>query len=249
MEDESVWRTFHLWYLTPCWLPTQGAAKVGQFAFIGYRMHSVLELIQQFWTQLQLGQLPELGPWNYVLLAVLIVWQGPIATLLGGAAASAGFLRPGLVFLVGVLGNLTADIVWYSVGRKGNVERLFENGRFGGQRNRFARLKFGMRQNATKILLLAKLSAGFAVLALVTAGITRLRWRKWFPVVFIGETIWTGTLVLIGYYATEAMKQIQQGLHLVLAGTTFVAIIAIIWFIPRMLRQNEALNVTAPDDK
>lgn len=211
-------------------------------------MQTVLELIQQFWAQLQQGQLPELGPWNYLLLAVLIVWQGPIATLLGGAAASAGFLRPGIVFLVGVMANLTADVIWYSVGRKGNVERLFENGRFGGQRNHFTRLKFGMHRNATKILLLAKLSAGFAVLALLAAGITRLRWRKWFPVVFIGETIWTGTLVLIGYYATEAIKHVQQGLHLVLAGTTFVAIVAIIWFIPRMLRQNEALNVTAPDD-
>lgn len=211
-------------------------------------MQTVLELIQQFWTQLQQGQLPELGPWNYVLLALLIVWQGPVATLLGGAAASAGFLRPGLVFLVGILGNLTADVLWYSVGRKGNVERLFENGRFGGQRSHFTRLKFGMHQNATKILLLAKLSAGFAVLALVAAGITKLRWRKWFPIVFIGETIWTGTLVLIGFYATEVIKQVQQGLHLVLAGTTFVAIVAVIWFIPRMLRQNETLNVTTPDD-
>jgi membrane protein DedA with SNARE-associated domain len=181
-------------------------------------------------------------------LAVLIVWQGPIATLLGGAAASAGFLRPGMVFVVGVAGNLIADIVWYWVGRKGNVERLFENGRLGGQRTHFTRLKFGMHQNATKILLLAKLSAGFAVLALVTAGITRLNWRKWFPVVFIGETIWTGTLVLIGFYATEAIKQVQQGLSLLFAGTIFVGIALVIWFIPRMLRENEALNVTASDD-
>lgn len=212
-------------------------------------MQTVLELVQQFWIQLQQGQLPELGPWNYLLLAVLIVWQGPIATLLGGAAASAGFLKPGLVFLVGVFGNLTADIVWYSVGRKGNVERLFENGRLGGQRSHFLRLKGGMHQNATKILLVAKLSAGFAVLALVAAGITRLQWRKWFPVVFIGETIWTGTLVLIGFFATEAIKQVQHGLHLVLIGTTALVIVAIVWFIPRMLRQSEALNAAASDDK
>lgn len=218
-------------------------------AFIGFIMHPLLELIQQFWAQLQQGQLPQLGPWNYIILAILIVWQGPVATLLGGAAASAGFLRPSMVFLVGVIGNLTADVIWYSVGRKGNVERLFENGRFGSQRNHFAKLKFGMRQNATKILLLAKLSAGFAVLALVAAGITRLRWRQWFPIVFIGETIWTGTLVLIGYYATEAIKQIQHGLHLLLAGTTFVAIVAIIWFIPRMLRHSDALKVTAHDER
>ena len=90
-------------------------------------MRAVLELFQQFWIDLQQGQLPELGPWNYILLALLIIWQEPIAPLLGGAAAPAGFLRPGLVFLVGVTGNLTADVLWYSVGRRGNVDRVSES--------------------------------------------------------------------------------------------------------------------------
>ena len=36
------------------------------------------------------GQLPELGHWTYILLALLVMVEGPIATLLGAAAASAG---------------------------------------------------------------------------------------------------------------------------------------------------------------
>lgn len=213
-------------------------------------MQPLLELIQQFWTNLQQGQLPELGNWNYLLLSVLIVWQGPVATLLGGAAASAGLLRPGFVFLAGVAGNLTADILWYSVGRRGNVERLFEDGgRFGLHRNRYRRLKHVMHRHATKVLLLAKLSAGFAVPALLTAGVTRLRWRKWFPIVFIGESIWTGTLVLIGYYATEALKQVEQGVQLLFAGTTFLILVLLVWFVPRMLRQSSTLGVPPTEEK
>jgi membrane protein DedA with SNARE-associated domain len=89
-------------------------------------MESLLRIIQQFWIDLHQGRLPELGPWNYLLLALLFVWQGPLATLLGGAAAAAGSLKPGLVFLVGVLGNLSADMLWYTLGRSGNFEGIFE---------------------------------------------------------------------------------------------------------------------------
>lgn len=207
-------------------------------------MLSLLELLQQFWTNLQHGQLPQLGSWNYLLLAFLILWQGPVATLLGGAAASAGLLKPELVFLAGMTGNLTADILWYTIGRSGNVDRLFKpGGRLGKYSTRFNLLQDGMRRHSTKILLLAKLSAGFALPTLVAAGISRLRWRRWFPVVFVGETIWTGSLVLIGYFATEAIKKIEHGLQLAVAGFSFLFFVAAIWFIHRHLRNSEIFNV------
>lgn len=212
-------------------------------------MENILELLQEIWLDFQRGQLPELGAWNYLLLSLLMIWQGPIASLFGGAAASAGLLKPGLVFLVGVIGNLTADIVWYSLGRRGNVERFFEDdGRLGMHRGRFYKLRRGMQAHATKILLMAKLSFGLAVPTLVAAGLSRLSWKKWFPVVFIGETIFTGTLVIIGYYATEAIKKVEQGLHLFLLLMTGLFIVAAIWFIPRLLRKDDTVTVSGDDD-
>ena len=211
-------------------------------------METIIDLLQEIWSDFQRGQLPQLGPWNYLLLSVLMIWQGPIASVFGGAAASAGLLKPGLVFLVGVAGNLTADIVWYTLGRRGNVERLFERGILGGHRRHFLKLRRGMQLHGTKALLMAKLSFGLAVPTLVAAGLSRVSWRKWFPVVFIGETIFTGTLVLIGYYATEAIKQVEQGLHLFLAVMTLLFIVAIIWFVPRYLRKDDVLTITSNDD-
>lgn len=211
-------------------------------------MESIIDLLQEIWSDFQQGQLPELGPWNYLLLSILMIWQGPIASVFGGAAASAGLLKPGLVFIVGVAGNLTADIVWYSVGRKGNVERLFENGKLGAHRSRFQKVRAGMQLHATKILLMAKLSFGLAVPTLVAAGLSRLSWRRWFPVVFLGETIFTGTLVLVGYYATEALKQVEQGLQLFMIIMTLLFILAAIWFIPRFLRNNDTMTVSGNDD-
>jgi membrane protein DedA with SNARE-associated domain len=200
-------------------------------------MQAFINLVQQFWIDLQQGQLRELGPWNYLLLALLIVWQGPIATLLGGAV------------LAGVTGNLTADILWYSVGRRGNVDRLFDNRYLKIYRGKVDTLKAAMEHHAPKFLLMAKLSFGLAVPTLVAAGLTRLRWRKWFPIVFIGETMFTGTLVIIGYFATEAIKRVEHGIQFFFVTISFIFILMVAWFIPRALRQDTTLGMSHYKEK
>jgi len=208
-------------------------------------MESLLDLMRHFWLDLQHGQLPELGPWNYLLLGLLIVWQGPVATLLGGAAASAGLLRPGYVFLAGVFGNLTADILWYTLGRRGNLERVLEWQPLKKHAKYYLAIKSALTEHSAKILLMAKLSFGLVVPTLVAAGMTRLKWRTWFPVVFLGETIWTGTLVLLGYYAIEAIKQVEQELQVVLALVTLTLLGLLLWFLPRYLRAEDRNQLTS----
>ena len=194
----------------------------------------MMELLQQFWRDLQQGQLPELGYWNYVLLGFLIVLQGPAATLLGGAAAAAGLLRPFWVLVAGMGGNLTADAVWYSVGRAGKAAWLQRSGRrLRVNQTHLDRFVAGMQLHSTRILLLAKLSAGFAVPALIAAGLARIPWRRWFPVVFLGETLWTGSLLLLGYYATEAIKRVEQGIEYVALGVGLLLVCLLLWWLPR----------------
>lgn len=190
--------------------------------------------LHQFWLGLQQGQLRELGAWSYVLLGFLIVLQGPASTLLGGAAAAAGLLRPFWVLVAGMGGNLTADTVWYLVGKSGRLDGLQRAGRrFGIDQAHLDRFLRGMQQHSTKVLLLAKLSAGFAVPALLAAGLARVPWRRWFPVVFLGETVWTGSLLLLGYYATEAIKRVEEGIHYLGVGVGLLLVGLLLWWLPR----------------
>lgn len=210
-------------------------------------MESFIELIQHFWADLQNGQVLELGYWTYVVLAVLAMVQGPLATLLGAAAASAGLLRPSPVFLAAATGHLTADIVWYYVGHMGKIE-WFRRW-FPAYRKHVDRLQQGMQQNATKILFLAKLSAGFTIPALIAAGLTRVAWRRWFPVVFVGEVLWTSVLMLVGYYATEAIIQrVDRSMLYLIIGFSILFVIMLFWFIPRAMRQEEELSELAIDE-
>lgn len=198
-------------------------------------METLLEFFQNFWTNLQNGHLPELGYWNYFILSFLIVLNGPATTLLGGAVANAGLLRPQFVFLAGITGNLIADVFWYNVGARGKTDWILTRGqRLGVRQHHLDKLSEGIDQHVIKVLLMAKLSFGLAVPTLLVAGITRVPWRKWFPVVFVGETIWTGILVLIGFYATQAIKQVEQGLEAFALCMSFMFLVFLVWLIPRL---------------
>ena len=50
----------------------------------------IFEILRQIGSLMLKGQLPELGAWSYVALAVLVAVEGPIATLLGAMGASTG---------------------------------------------------------------------------------------------------------------------------------------------------------------
>ena len=201
-------------------------------------MNSFFQLLQSFILAMKNGQLPQLGYWTYLVLAVFVAIEGPVATLLGAAAASAGLMRPWLVFMAAAAGNLTADSLWYTLGYAGKIEWTMRFGRRLGLRpDILERLEQGMQEHAAKILFIAKLTVSFMIPSLIAAGLVRVRWRRWFPALFAGEMIWTGSLMLIGYYATEAIKRVQQGVEYLILGLSLVFVFFIVWMGRRVLRK------------
>jgi membrane protein DedA with SNARE-associated domain len=201
-------------------------------------INSLFQLIQNFILAMKNGQLPHLGYWTYLALAILVAIEGPVATLLGAAAASAGLMRPWLVFVAAAIGNLSADSVWYSLGYAGKLEWALRFGRRLGLQHEFLeRLEQGMHEHAARILFMAKLTVSFMIPSLIAAGLVKVPWRRWFPALFAGEMIWTGSLVLIGYYATEAIKRVEQGVEYAVLGLSLVFVIFMLWKGRRLLRQ------------
>ena len=206
-------------------------------------MNSFFLLLQSFVLAMKSGHLPELGYWTYLVLAFLVAIEGPVATLLGAAAASAGLMRPWLVFFCAAAGNLTADSLWYSLGYAGKLEWAMRFGRRLGLRPEILdRLEQGMHEHAAKILFIAKLTVSFMIPSLIAAGLVKVPWRRWFPALFAGEMIWTGSLMLVGYFATEAIKRVQQGVEYLILGLSLVFIVFIIWIGRRVLRKRLSLN-------
>ena len=201
-------------------------------------MNILIDFLRHFGIFLPTGQLPELGVWTYVLLAVLVAVEGPIATLLGSAAASSGLMRPIPVFFAAMAGNLVADGLWYSIGYAGKLEWVSRFGqRLGIDEKKFDRLERNLQQHAIKVIFLAKLTVSFVIPTLIAAGLIKAPWRKWFPAVLTGEILWTGSLVLLGYYAAEAIKRVEQGVeYIVLFGSAFF-LAFLLWLGRRILKQ------------
>ena len=143
---------------------------------------SVITFLQMLLAALRSGQLPELGYWTYPLLFVLVAFEGTFAILLGAAAASAGLMRPLPVFFTAAAGNLTADCLWYTLGYFGKTEWIYHFGRrLGVRSDLIERLKSALLKHATKVMFLAKVTSSFVIPALVTAGLLRIPFKRWFP--------------------------------------------------------------------
>lgn len=203
-------------------------------------MSHLLELLQTFMFYLKSDQLPQLGFWTYILLAALVAIEGPLATLLGAAAASAGLMRPIAVFAAAAFGNLSADVSWYTLGYLGKTDWLFRFGRrLGIRRDLLEHLKHNMIAHATKVLFLAKLTVSFVIPSLVAAGLLRVPLKRWLPALVVAETLWTGSLVLIGYYTTEAIKRVEEGIEYTILAVSLIFVTLLIVAGRRLIKEWE----------
>ena len=199
-------------------------------------MNALLNLLHSLNALLHNGHLPELGFWTYFLIFVLVAFEGPAVTLIAAAAASTGLLRPLLVFLFAAAGNLTSDIVWYSLGRAGKIDAWK---RFGQKRGMdpeiITVIQNGINTHAIKIMFFAKLTMSLMIPTLITAGLSKVPFRKWFPAVFAGEMLWTGSLLTIGYFAARAIQRVSSILGYVTLGLSVAFILFLLWMGRRVL--------------
>jgi membrane protein DedA with SNARE-associated domain len=196
----------------------------------------LIDQLKQFLNTINVIQLASWGLWSYLLLAVLVAIEGPIATLLGAAAASIGLMHPGFVFVAASTGNLTSDTLWYTLGYLGKIEWIKRfSQRLRISMEKLERLEKMLHDHAPIILFFSKLTVSPMIPALIATGLIKYPWRRWFPYVFAGEMIWTGSLVLIGFFGIQAIKKVQLGIEHVILASSIIFIVFILWLGRRYL--------------
>jgi membrane protein DedA with SNARE-associated domain len=170
----------------------------------------------------------QLGDWCYVILALLVMVEGPNFTLLGAAAAAAGLLQPIPVFISAACGNLTGDIIYNSLGRMAKTTWIVNHSRILGiTPAQFYRMEDRLRQNAPRLMILAKLTLVLTIPVIIIIGVLRVPYRRWFTADIFAECIWTGSLVAGGYYVGEHVKHLERDLQLVAAGSAILFILVV----------------------
>ena len=176
-----------------------------------------IEMIQQTWLDLQQGLLPDFGGWNYILMAVLIMFQGRASAVIGGIAAATGYLNLGVIILVAMLARMIVDLFWYRVGATGILDRV---GRHAAPYRIYSeRINENIQRRPTRLVLRSKTVGGLSVPLTVAVGNARVPLRRWLPASFLGELLWIVPLLLVGFFATDMLSDIKGGLIYLTAGS------------------------------
>jgi membrane protein DedA with SNARE-associated domain len=169
---------------------------------------------------------------QFLLLFFAVLIEGPIATLT--AAAIAGH-NPHFditaVFIVSMLGNLTADICWFMLGTAGKHAKILNY--IPWLKNQGAlveRAGAEIQKKGIKLFVLTKLGFGIGTIPLlIAAGMLKVNRRQLFSAAVLTELVWTGTLVIVGNAAGSNFDRIIHFFEYSLPWIT-AAILLILFF-------------------
>ena len=184
------------------------------------------ELFQQFLVNLNVNQ-SNAHLLLYGALALAVMIEGPFAILIGATAASSGFLNPLPVFLAASIGNLMGDVAWYLLGYSGRLEWALKIKFLHLDMNKISLLKQSISRQVVKILVVAKLTNGLIVPALISTGLARVPLRRWFLSVFLTNLLTTGLFVCLGYFTAVNLLKFEHWIRYVALGFSFIFFIFI----------------------
>jgi membrane-associated protein len=178
--------------------------------------------------------------YRYAIAYPLAIFEGPIVMMVAGFLIRLGFFDFWPIYLIMIAGDLTGDIIWYTVGRHGG-RPLIE--RYGHWLNispeNIERAQEFFHEHQTKILFISKLTTGFgfAIATLIAAGASRVPFKKYITINFFGEFIWAGFLFAIGYFFGNLYVYVNKSLRWGFIIGLIVIAMLVVWGFGKAMRK------------
>jgi membrane protein DedA with SNARE-associated domain len=154
---------------------------------------------------------------GYWLLFIFTIIEGPILSVLCGLAVHLHYTHFWPVYLTLMAGDLSGDIIWYYIGKHGLRRFIHRFGKFFSlKEENIAVVERIFKKNQTKTLIISKLTTGFgfALLTLMIAGAIGVPFKKYMTINFLGQFIWSGMLMTIGYFFGQFYQNIDAGFRI-----------------------------------
>lgn len=148
----------------------------------------------------------------YGVVLLLTIIEGPIVSIVAGLLLKLGFFPLIPIFITLILGDLVGDSIWYFIGRRFGMSFINRFGKYlGVTKENIEKVKNVFHKQKEQILILSKMTngMGLSLAVLLTAGMVRIPFHKYIYLNAIGEIIWTGMLVAIGYFFGQWYVQID----------------------------------------
>lgn len=177
---------------------------------------------------------------KYALLFVLSIIEGPIVMTLAGFFIRLGYFSIVPSFIAIVTGDLAGDILWYYIGQFGAERFIRKYGKyFSISKNVVDKMENKFREHQGKVLFLSKITMGFgfALATLMAAGMARVSLKKFAFYNVLGEIIWTGLLISIGYSLGNFFLVLNNGFNYLGTFAGIVTVALALFGFARFMRQ------------
>jgi membrane protein DedA with SNARE-associated domain len=180
-----------------------------------------------------------LTTYGYLVFFPLTVVEGPIVTVIGGFLVSLGYFNFVLIYLLAVAGDLTGDMIYYSIGRWGG-KRIMARGHFLHIRaDQLERIHKYFQEHAARALLFGKWTISVAAVILIAAGMARTSIRKFLWFNLIGTLPKSLVFLLIGYYFGRAYREIDRYFDYTAVAIFLIVVLAIaVYFFDKHFKQS-----------
>ena len=149
--------------------------------------------------------------WGYPLMFLLMIIEGPIATVTAAFLASLGIFNWFVVFILSISGDVLGDIVLYGIGHFGGQTIVQKTVKLLKIRKSIIRnIEKKFLDNGAKIIFYVKTTTGLSWITFIIAGTLNMSFKKFLLYSFLGGIIWSGLLVGLGYFFGYAAGTIEQ---------------------------------------
>lgn len=138
---------------------------------------------------------------GYLALYLISIIEGPIVTVLASFLASFSYLNVYVVFLIAMLGDLTGDLIYYSIGFFGKnkfLKKLIKI--FKISENKILDVENFYEKHGGKSIIFSKFLQGMSIIVLVGAGASKMKLPKFLFFSISSSIIKTAILVFLGFY-------------------------------------------------
>jgi membrane protein DedA with SNARE-associated domain len=195
---------------------------------------------------------PVLNHWGYLAVGALVMLEDfgvpvPGETVLIAAAvyAGAGQLNILAVIAVAIAAAVAGDSIGYAIGRFGGRRLVLRYGKYLFiTPERLDKAEGFFRRHGGKIVTIARFIEGLRQANGIIAGITGMRWIRFFAFNLLGAVLWVCTWAGLGYLAgahiTEIWDTIGRYQPIVYSVIGVLVVAAVVWHVLRRRRAKRA---------
>lgn len=175
----------------------------------------------------------------YGVLVISSYLEGPILALLCGVFYRLGYFYIVPVYFALMAGDLIGDCFWYYIGYRFGHRFVHRFGKYVNIHEKNINTVERIFHTYTdSILLISKLTMGlgFALVTLVTAGMVKIPFKRYLTLNVMGQFIWTGLLLTIGYEFGNLFVSFNNIFSRISVAVLFIIVIVLLFGFGKYVR-------------